>query len=90
MGSLALPKLEAVLLKSNDSNNRQYAVFCIASIGGTQARKMLEQAFPLEKNPCVAAFIKSSLDAFQRSSRGDQIAPRAQTGWYGDFLCTQR
>jgi len=90
MGSLALPKLEAVLLQRNNPNSRQYAVFCIASIGGTHARKMLEQAFPLEPNQCVAAFIKASLDAFQNSSRGDQIAAEAQTEWYGAFLCNPR
>jgi hypothetical protein len=90
MGSLALPKLEAVLLKSNDPNSRHYAVFCIASIGGTNARKILEQALPLETNPCVASFIKASLDAFQRSGRSDQIASEAQTEWYGAFLCNSR
>jgi hypothetical protein len=85
IGSPALPKLEAVLRRSNDATSRQYAVFCITSIGGSYAQRILIAALPSESNPCVRSFITASLNALDGSSL--QIAPDRQAKWYATFLC---
>ena len=90
MGSVAIPKLSAALRKSSNPNSRQYAVFCIAAIGGADAKKVLAEALPSEPNKCVSSFIKASLDAFKNSSVPDQIDPEKRTNWYTSFLCNAR
>jgi hypothetical protein len=85
MGSMAIPKLDAVLRQSNDPNSRQYAVFCIASIGGPDAKRVLTQALPSESNKCVKSFITASLYALDGSSL--QISGERRTAWYSTFLC---
>lgn len=85
MGSIAVPKLGAVLRQSNDPNSRHYAVFCIASIGGPDARTVLLEALPSESNTCVRSFIKASLEALDGATL--QIASDRRTRWYGAFLC---
>ena len=87
MGSLAIPKLSAVLKENQDPNLRQYAVFCLGIIGGSDAQKALADALPSEQNRCVSAFIKASLDAFKDSSLPGQIDPEKRAHWYGSFLC---
>jgi hypothetical protein len=84
MGSIALPKLEAVLRQTQNPNSRHYAVFCIASIGGSDAKRILSEALPSESNECVKSFITASLNALDSSS---QIAPERRTNWYAAFLC---
>lgn len=85
MGDIALPKLEAVLQHSNDPNLRHYSVFCITSIGGLVARRILMEALPTESNACVRSFITASLDALDSSTL--QIAPDRRAKWYAAFLC---
>jgi hypothetical protein len=87
MGPRALPRLKLALDQSSDPNVRQYSVFCIASIGGPEARTALEQAFIYESNECIRGFLAASLDAFKKSSTQNQIAPDSRTDWYASFLC---
>ena len=87
MGSVAIPKLDAILRKNNNPNSRQYAVFCIASIGGSDAKKVLMQALTLESNDCVKSFIRASLDAFNSSRLHDEVPSERRTEWYAAFLC---
>lgn len=85
MGSPAIPKLDAVLRQSNNPNSRQYAVFCIASIGGPDAQRVLLQALPSESNQCVKSFITASLAAWDSSRL--QISAERRPDWYAAFLC---
>ena len=85
MGAIALPKLEAVLRQSENPNSRHYAVFCIAEIGGSDAKRILSEALSSESNKCVRNFIRASLDALDSSSL--QIAPERRTKWYVAYLC---
>jgi len=87
MGSIAIPKLESVLMQNGNPNSRQYAVFCLASIGGSGAKKVLVQALASESNKCVSSFIKASLDGFKTSKLHDQIGADSRTDWYAAFLC---
>ena len=87
MGEIALPKLQAVLKDYPDSNTRQYAVFCIALIGGESAHQILRQALKGESDPCVASCIRASLLAFNNKRRPHQISDVGRTTWYTTFLC---
>jgi len=60
MGPLAVPKLK-LLLRSDDSQARYFAVYCLYKIGGSSARRSLQQALPLESDRCVKRVIIVSL-----------------------------
>jgi hypothetical protein len=87
MGEIALPKLDAVLRQNPDRNTRRYAAFCIASIGGPSAKRVLKQSVATESDHCVAAFITASLEAFNNKILPDHIVSENRTRWYGTFLC---
>lgn len=87
MGPIALPKLNAVLIKNSDRYMRRYAVFCISSIGGSSARRMLEEALGSETDRCVSEFIRASLEAFNNGIQPNRIAAPNQNKWYSAFLC---
>ena len=84
MGSLALPKLSRLLI-DKDSNRRHYAVYCISSIGGYRAVKILKAAVPSESDRCVKQFILVSIQNL--NNRRHVIADRIS--WFSSFLCRQ-
>jgi hypothetical protein len=85
MGNPALPKLSRLLMNDKDSNRRHYAVYCISSIGGYRALKMLKAAAPFESDPCVKQFLGVSIQNL--SNRRHTIADRVS--WFSSFLCRQ-
>ena len=87
MGEIALPKLQTVLKQHPDRYTRQYAVFCIALIGGRSAHQILTQALEHEADPCVASCIQASLTAFNNKRRPYHISDEKRTTWYTTFLC---
>ena len=87
MGEIALPKLQAVLKENPHSYTRQYAVFCIALIGGQSAHQILTQALKDESDPCVASCIRNSLWAFDNKRRPHHISDERRTTWYSTFQC---
>jgi len=60
MGPLAIPKLK-LLLRNDDSQTRYYTVYCLFEIGGSSARRLLQQALPKEPDRCVKRVITVSL-----------------------------
>jgi hypothetical protein len=88
IGEVALPKLQTVLKENSDPYMRQYAVFCIAQIGGQSADQLLREAAKNESNPCVSASIRASLAAFHNKRRPHYISDESRAKWYGTFLCT--
>jgi HEAT repeat protein len=80
MGSVAIPKLKR-LLRNQDWQSRHYAVYCLARIGGTQARSALQQAVVIESDSCVKHFMVVSIRMINavKQNQGDLV--RA-------FLCT--
>lgn len=87
IGEPALPKLDAVLKQSPDRYTRRYAVFCIASIGGTSAKNVLKQSLVAERDRCVTEFIRMSLDAFDNKTLPDHVSSENRAKWYTTFLC---
>jgi len=87
MGPVAIPKLNAVLSQSTDRYMRRYAVFCIASIGGPSARKVLEVALKLESDECGRSFLEASLAAFRNPRAPNQVGADEQSKWHSAFLC---
>ncbi len=84
MGPIAIPKLSALLKDSPDPNMRRYAVYCIAGIGGPDAKSVLQQARPSESDPCVRQFIAVSIDTIDEKSGG--LKPNTMD-WYLAFQC---
>jgi hypothetical protein len=90
MGELALPKLAEVLRANSDLDMRQYAVFCIASIGGPAAGQILNDALSSESDGCIRSFIQASLNAYDNDTRPDHVTSRDRAKWYSKFLCPGR
>jgi hypothetical protein len=87
MGPVAIPKLKDVLRESTDRYMRRYAVFCIASIGGTSARQALEDALPSESDECVRGFLQASIQAFSNREAPNKVGADENSKWYSAFLC---
>src|SRR5689334_15113903 len=64
IGQPAIPKLRLVLSNDSESSRRKFAAFCIAYIGGGEAKMALKDALPRETDPCVKGFLETSLKAF--------------------------
>jgi hypothetical protein len=80
MGPVAIPKLKR-LLQDQDWETRHYAVYCLAEIGGTAARRALQQAQAMESNPCVKKFMLVSIKMING-------VKQEQGEWITAFLCT--
>lgn len=88
IGQAAIPKLEFVLTKDSDPNIRKLAAFCIADIGGSQARSVLAKALPNEKDKCLNNFLRISLKMFANKTRPNHIPSDKENGeWWSAFYC---
>ena len=87
MGEVALPKLEAVLKDNPNPGTRQYAVFCIALIGGKSAHEILNSALDRESDACTTSCIRATLASFNNKRRPNKISDEGRTEWYSTFLC---
>lgn len=86
LGRPAIPKLEVVLLDNSQPSMRKFAVFCISSIGGAQARGVLSKALPKETDPCVNRFIRVSLELLGTKRQANSMS-RVEGRWISAFYC---
>ena len=87
IGQPAIPKLQVVLSNDPESHKRKFAAFCIAYIGGAQAKKALQAALPRETDPCVKRFLQVSLEAFNNKTKPNHISSALSGKWFGTFYC---
>lgn len=89
IGQPAIPKLRIVLSNDSESSRRKFAAFCIAYIGGDQAKMALKSALPRETDPCVKGFLKTSLKAFDNRTKPNHISSALNGEWLAAFYCRQ-
>ena len=87
IGEPAIPKLQIVLSNSSDSHRRKFAAFCIAYIGGGQAKMALKSAQPRETDPCVKGLLQVSLKAFDNKTKPNHINAALNGKWLAAFYC---
>lgn len=87
IGQPAIPKLQAVLSSDPEPHRRKFAAFCIAYIGGGQAKKALQGALPREKDSCVKDFLQVSLRAFDNKTKPNHISSALNGKWLAAFYC---
>ena len=87
IGHPAIPKLQTVLSNDSESNRRKFAAFCIAYIGGGQAKMALKSALPRETDPCVKGFLQVSLKAFNNMTKPNHVSSALNGKWLASFYC---
>lgn len=87
IGRPAIPKLEIALSNDSDPDRRQFAAFCIAYIGGRQAKMALKSALPRETDPCLKRFLQVSLQAFNNKKKPNHISSELNGKWIAAFYC---
>ena len=87
IGQPAIPKLRVVLINDSESHRRKFAAFCIAYIGGDQAKMALKTALPRETDPCVKGFLQISLKAFNNKTKPNHISAALNGKWLAAFYC---
>jgi hypothetical protein len=86
IGRPAIPKLEFVLHNNSQPFMRKFAVVCISSIGGAQAKSILSKALTKETDACVNRFIRVSLERFEAKRLPNSVTP-ADSRWLSAFYC---
>ena len=87
IGQPAIPKLQVVLDHDSKPHRRKLAAFCIAYIGGGQARTALNDALPRETEPCLKRFLQVSLQTFNNKDKPNHISPAVNDKWLAAFHC---
>ena len=87
IGEPALPKLQIVLSGDSKSHRRKFAAFCMAYIGGGQAKMAFKSALPRETDPCVKRFLEVSLKAFDNKAKPNHISSALSGKWLAAFYC---
>lgn len=87
IGSTAIPKLQVVLSNDPKSHRRKFAAFCIAYIGGSQAKTALKSAMSSETDPCVKTFLKVSIQAFDNKTKPNHVSSELNGKWLAAFYC---
>ena len=87
IGEPAIPKLGNVLSNDSESHRRKFAAFCIAYIGGGQAKIALKSALMRETDPCVKGFLRVSLKAFDNKTKPNHISSALNGKWLAAFYC---
>jgi hypothetical protein len=87
IGAPAIPKLHIFLKNVSVPYKRNFAAFCIAYIGGAEARKALLDALPGETDPCVKKFLQISLQAFDNKKKPNHISSELRGKWGSAFYC---
>lgn len=83
MGPVAIPKLKK-LLRHQEWQTRQDAVFCIANIGGPSALRAIKTAIPNESHSCVKGLMLASIKVIDVKHGG----MKADNGeWAKAFMC---
>ncbi len=86
IGPPAIPKLEFVLHNNSQPFTRKFAVFCISSIGGAEAKRILSKALTKETDACINRFIRVSLELFDAKRQTNSMTP-ADGRWLSAFYC---
>jgi hypothetical protein len=87
IGEPAIPKLQNVLSNDSVSGRRKLAAFCLAYIGGGQAKMALKTALSRETDPCLKGFLQVSLKAFDNKTRPNHIISELNGKWLAAFYC---
>lgn len=87
IGQPAIPKLRIVLSNDSESSRRKFAAFCMAYIGGGQAKMAFKSALPRETDPCVKGFLEASLKAFDNKDKPNHINTALNGKWLAAFYC---
>ena len=87
IGQPAIPKLRTVLSNDPDAHRRKFAAFCIAYIGGDQAKMALKSALPREADPCVSRFLQVSLETFNNKTKPNHVSSALNGKWVAAFYC---
>jgi hypothetical protein len=87
IGQPAIPKLRVVLGNDPEPHRRKFAAFCIAYIGGGQAKMALKSALPREVDPCVKGFLQVSLQAFNNKTKPNHVSSALNGKWVAAFYC---
>jgi hypothetical protein len=88
MGQPSIPKLQEIIDKNPEPFRRKFAVFCLASIGGTTAKRVLASALPGESDPCVKKFIGVTLEVFDNKTKPNHITADENGRWYSYVYCS--
>ena len=83
MGPIAVPKLTD-LFRHEDWQTRRYAVFCLANIGGSSARRAIVTAAPMESHPCVKRLMLVSIKTIDVNHGG---LKQDHGEWFKAFMC---
>jgi hypothetical protein len=87
IGPIAIPKLGEKLQHDERAGMRKLAVFCIGTIGGASAKRVLEDALPKERDKCVNDFIRLTLKSFGNRQRPNHIATDDFVKWFTSLFC---
>ena len=97
MGQAATSKLALALQQNPKARIRMAAAYCLTEIGGVSAMNALRRAQEHESDPCVAKFIRISLNTFTYKSKSGisfgNKAPEAnkdaRQSWLMAFQCVE-
>lgn len=87
IGQPAIPKLRIVLSNDSNSSRRKFAAFCMAYIGGDQAKIAFESALSRETDHCIKGFLQASLKAFENKAKPNHITSASNGKWLAAFYC---
>lgn len=87
IGQPAIPKLQNVLSNDSEPGRRKFAAFCLAYIGGGQAKVALKSSLSRETDPCVKGFLQVSLKAFDNKTKPNHISSALNGKWLAAFYC---
>jgi hypothetical protein len=87
IGQPAIPKLQVALSSEPESSRRKFVAFCLAYIGGREARMALKGAQPRETDPCLKGFLEATLKAFDNKAKPNHISSALNGKWLAAFYC---
>jgi hypothetical protein len=87
IGQPAIRKLQNVVSNDSEPDRRKFAAFCLAYIGGGQAKMALKSALSRETDPCVKGFLEISLKGFDNKTRPNHITSALNGKWLAAFYC---
>lgn len=87
IGPISIPKLKDKLKHDERPGIRRLAVFCIAKIGGTSAKRALLEVLPKENDKCVSDFVRLTLKSFGNKRKPNHVAVEDTTKWFSAFYC---
>jgi HEAT repeat protein len=87
MGPIAMPQLRTALLNNGNADIRIGAAFCLTSLGGNAARRVLTEALRSESNECVRRFIVLSVVVLDGKRKPPLLQLKKRQEWMAAFRC---